>query len=244
MKVLVIGDSCRDIFIYGKCKRLSPAAPVPVFEPLFTRENLGMAGNVYQNLVSLGMPCTFISNAANVEKKRMVEEETNHMLLRIDTGEKDIQRVKDISMDLLKEHTAVVISDYNKGFLEEEDIEFICDNHDLVFIDTKKRLGEFCKKVSYIKINEPEYNKSIDFISQFGWVNDKLIVTLGSKGCKYREETYSVDKVEIKDLSGAGDTFLAGLVYKYLKTSKIEESIRFANECATKAVQKKGVVTL
>ena len=232
MKVLVIGD------------RLCPDAPVPVFEPLFTRENLGMAGNVYQNLVSLGMPCTFISDAANVEKKRMVEEKTNHMLLRVDTGENNIQRIKDISIDLLKEHTAVVVSDYNKGFLEEEDIKFICDNHDLVFIDTKKTLGEFCKNVSYVKINEPEYNKSIDFISESDWIGDKLIVTLGSKGCEYREETYPVDKVEIKDLSGAGDTFLAGLVYSYLKTDSIQKSIEFANECATKAVQKKGVVTL
>ena len=244
MKVLVIGDSCRDIFVYGKCERLCPDAPVPVFEPLFTRENLGMAGNVYQNLVSLGMPCTFISDAANVEKKRMVEEKTNHMLLRVDTGENNIQRIKDISIDLLKEHTAVVVSDYNKGFLEEEDIKFICDNHDLVFIDTKKTLGEFCKNVSYVKINEPEYNKSIDFISESDWIGDKLIVTLGSKGCEYREETYPVDKVEIKDLSGAGDTFLAGLVYSYLKTDSIQKSIEFANECATKAVQKKGVVTL
>ena len=240
MKVLVIGD----IYIYGRCERLCPDAPVPVFEPLFTRENLGMAGNVYQNLVSLGMPCTFISDAANVEKKRMVEEKTNHMLLRVDTGENNIQRIKDISIDLLKEHTAVVVSDYNKGFLEEEDIKFICDNHDLVFIDTKKTLGEFCKNVSYVKINEPEYNKSIDFISESDWIGDKLIVTLGSKGCEYREETYPVDKVEIKDLSGAGDTFLAGLVYSYLKTDSIQKSIEFANECATKAVQKKGVVTL
>ena len=128
--------------------------------------------------------------------------------------------------------------------MEEEDIKFICDNHDLVFIDTKKTLGEFCKNVSYVKINEPEYNKSIDFISESDWIGDKLIVTLGSKGCEYREETYPVDKVEIKDLSGAGDTFLAGLVYNYLKTDSIQKSIEFANECATKAVQKKGVVTL
>ena len=33
MKVLIIGDSCKDIFIYGKVKRLTPEAPVPVFNP-------------------------------------------------------------------------------------------------------------------------------------------------------------------------------------------------------------------
>ena len=47
--------------------------------------------------------------------------------------------------------------------------------------------------------------------------------------------------MEIKDTSGAGDTFLAALVCKYLETESIEEAIPFANSCATEAVQKKGV---
>jgi len=33
MKILVIGDSCKDVFIYGKANRLCPEAPVPVFIP-------------------------------------------------------------------------------------------------------------------------------------------------------------------------------------------------------------------
>ena len=32
-KILVIGESCLDIFQYGDCKRLCPEAPVPVFNP-------------------------------------------------------------------------------------------------------------------------------------------------------------------------------------------------------------------
>ena len=47
--------------------------------------------------------------------------------------------------------------------------------------------------------------------------------------------------VEIKDLSGAGDTFLAGLVCNYLNTNDIKQAIIFANECATKVVQRRGV---
>jgi sugar/nucleoside kinase (ribokinase family) len=50
--------------------------------------------------------------------------------------------------------------------------------------------------------------------------------------------------VEVKDVSGAGDTFISGLCYYYLKTKSIEESINFANECATKVVQKRGVSTV
>ena len=48
-KVLVIGDGCKDVFQYGKCERLSPEAPVPVFKPTKTTSNGGMAVNVYNN---------------------------------------------------------------------------------------------------------------------------------------------------------------------------------------------------
>ena len=41
--ILVIGDSCIDKFIYGKCNRLCPEAPVPVFLPSEFTTNPGMA---------------------------------------------------------------------------------------------------------------------------------------------------------------------------------------------------------
>ena len=52
MKILVVGDSCEDVFIYGDCDRLAPAAPVPVFVESHRKSNKGMAGNVYENVVS------------------------------------------------------------------------------------------------------------------------------------------------------------------------------------------------
>ena len=33
MKVLVVGDSCKDVVVYGDIERISPEAPVPVFAP-------------------------------------------------------------------------------------------------------------------------------------------------------------------------------------------------------------------
>ena len=52
--VLVIGDLMVDQYIWGKVKRISPEAPVPVVE--VTKENLllGGAANVAHNLQSLG----------------------------------------------------------------------------------------------------------------------------------------------------------------------------------------------
>lgn len=242
--VLIIGDTCKDIHVYGKCDRMCPDAPVPVFVPTLTKENLGMAGNVYQNVLSLGAIAVLKTNDVTIEKKRFVQEATNHMFLRVDSGEENIKRITGLTRELLLPYDAIIISDYDKGFLTKEDIKFICDNHDCVFIDTKKKINDFCKNAKYIKINTIEYNNSIDYIEKNDWAQKKIIQTLGSSGCKLGDKIYSVDRVEIKDVCGAGDTFLASLCVKYIETIDIEESIRFANQCATVVVQLKGVNTV
>ena len=53
MKITVIGELGKDVFVYGESNRLSPEAPVPVFNPSYTEENPGMAGNVVENLMSM-----------------------------------------------------------------------------------------------------------------------------------------------------------------------------------------------
>lgn len=244
MKVLVIGDSCKDVFVYGKCERLAPAAPVPVFVPLYSKENKGMAGNVNENLISIGVNTSIITNQKDITKTRYVDEKTNHIVIRIDSNEEKIDRIKNMEKIIFKNYDAIVISDYNKGFLHEEDIAFISEQHPLVFMDTKKLLGEWAQNIDYIKINEEEYNKTKHLLEDAKWIDDKLIVTIGSRGCRYKDSTLPVQKVEIKDLTGAGDTFMAGLVCKYLETSNILDSLIYANECATQVVQQKGVNTI
>ena len=65
------------------------------------------------------------------------------------------------------------------------------------------------------------------------------------KGCQYKNEIYPVPEVDgVKDYSGAGDTFLSGFAYQYLKTNDVGKSIDYAQECATIVVQKHGVATI
>ncbi len=52
--VLCIGDLMLDRFLYGDVERISPEAPVPVLRLNRTREMLGGAGNVSNNIASLG----------------------------------------------------------------------------------------------------------------------------------------------------------------------------------------------
>ena len=47
-KVLVIGDSCLDTFVYCKVERLAPDLPIPVLEEIERTLNPGMAANVFR----------------------------------------------------------------------------------------------------------------------------------------------------------------------------------------------------
>ena len=122
-------------------------------------------------------------------------------------------------------------------------MEFICLSHPMVFVDTKKKIDLFLKDVAFIKINEPEWKATKDNINPADW-KDKIIVTLGSEGCMYNDEVFPVSIVDVLDLSGAGDTFMCGLVMKYVQTENIKEAIHFANDCSMRVVQKKGVAVL
>jgi bifunctional ADP-heptose synthase (sugar kinase/adenylyltransferase) len=123
MKILVIGDSCTDIFRYGKVTRIAPEAPVPIIVPELETTNPGMAGNVVANLKALGAEVDFVTNTTEIRKVRYVCSKYNHLLLRVD--ENDTCEPFNIGLLYLNKYDAVIISDYCKGFLSEEDIKQI-----------------------------------------------------------------------------------------------------------------------
>ncbi len=53
-RVLVVGDVGLDEYVLGDVRRISPEAPVPVLEVSEEDKRLGLAGNVAQNILSLG----------------------------------------------------------------------------------------------------------------------------------------------------------------------------------------------
>ena len=60
-RALIIGDIMLDRYVIGDVNRISPEAPVPVFLSQSSKHVLGGAGNVYNNLISLGVNATLIS---------------------------------------------------------------------------------------------------------------------------------------------------------------------------------------
>jgi D-beta-D-heptose 7-phosphate kinase/D-beta-D-heptose 1-phosphate adenosyltransferase len=53
-RLLVLGDLMLDHYLWGRCERISPEAPVPVVEIQKETSSLGGAGNVAANLAALG----------------------------------------------------------------------------------------------------------------------------------------------------------------------------------------------
>ena len=255
MKVLIIGDSCKDVFRYGDISRLSPEAPVPVFNPIEETFNDGMAKNVANNVEALGVDIFTITNPNSIKKIRYVDKKSNQLVLRVDEHDFCDRIDQDLLITIVdnrsqawgSEHTkfdAIIVSDYCKGFLTEDDIKRICDNNKNVFVDTKKKLGEWIENVTFLKINSLEYENNEKFLNEYYAVMDKTIVTKGNQGCLFKNKIYPTEDVPVKDISGAGDTFLAGLVVSYLKTDDIIEAINFAQVCTTKVVQRHGVSVL
>ena len=243
-KVLVIGDSCLDEYIYCTTNRFCPDAPVPILKPESFVSTVGMAGNVADNLKALDVEVELISNANKIKKTRYVDGRTNHMFFRIDEGEDDIFPIAKKSLEEIvwEDYNAVIISDYCKGFIDEATISYIAEQHPITFLDTKKQIDSYAKNITFIKINDVEYRYSADFLDKK--YLDKLIITRGPNGAEYEGKIYPVKKVDVRDTSGAGDTFLAGLVSNYLESFNTVEAIKFANKCATQVVQKKGTAKI
>ena len=235
MKVLLLGDSCEDEYIYGRCTRISPEAPVPVLDYAKIQTKSGMAGNVCLNLQSFGLDITFLTNNEQLVKTRFIDEKSNQQILRVDNEEKIKPLVIPVMTDTFD---AVVISDYNKGYLTTEKIFEIVESSSCpVFIDSKKSILPN-KPNCFIKINDVEYEKLDDYNI------DNLIVTKGSEGCVYKQTLYPSEKVNVYDVVGAGDTFLAALVYGYITTNNIDESLMMGNRAAAIAVQQLGTYIL
>ena len=247
VNVLVIGETCIDRFIYGTVNRISPEAPVPIFVPIETKENSGMSGNVVENLKALAdVNITHITNENKITKSRFVDKKSNHMFLRVDEGEGNLTplTLTDAYIDMIKESDGVIISDYNKGFLNERVLREIAYHSHFIIMDTKKQVSPTTiSNFNFIKLNEGEHKK-LKIAYDITEYLDKFLITLGSRGASYIDTIYpSPDPKETIDVSGAGDTFTSAFTLNYLKTKNIKDSIIFANTMAAIVVSKRGVST-
>jgi D-beta-D-heptose 7-phosphate kinase/D-beta-D-heptose 1-phosphate adenosyltransferase len=191
-----------------------------------------MADNVRENLEALGCNVNFLYGETS-EKERLIDRRSKQQIVRIDRDKKSDPIRFDTPIPNF--YDAIVISDYNKGTITYELVEEIRKEYKgPIFIDTKKTdLVRF--EGCYVKINELEKSKAIT-LPNSKW----LIVTLGEDGVQYLDNKLTPKKVPLVDVTGAGDTFLAALTYKFLETENMMQALEFANNASSITVQHVG----
>ena len=84
--ILVIGDLMLDHYLWGKCERISPEAPVQVVDIQNESTVLGGAGNVVNNLLSLGSKVSVLSVVGD-------DENGKELLCMLETLGADVQGI-------------------------------------------------------------------------------------------------------------------------------------------------------
>jgi len=245
MKVLVLGDIIIDKYIYGTSTRISPEAPVPVITYKREVETLGGAGLVYENLKSLGVDVELVDifDKASVKTRVICD---GHYVTRIDDDyHADSNQYLDyiLSRDF-SDYEYVILSDYNKGTLDEslKIIEYLNTFGCKVIVDPKEHSTQY-KGAWLVKPNYKEFG-------DFGFTNwqGNIITTNAGNNVVANIDNIvydiPVDSVEVSDVTGAGDCFLAAFVYGLTKEYDYKKCLQLAVKGSTKAVTHVGTYKL
>lgn len=143
-RVLVLGDLMLDKYIWGNVSRISPEAPVPVVEVHRDSSCLGGAGNVAQNLLSLGASPLPVGIVGDDEEGRWIRRHVrdnrgilidrsrpttvktriiahHQQVVRVDWEKKGVVPAaleeKILRLIRSEKYDGLVISDYSKGMI-------------------------------------------------------------------------------------------------------------------------------
>ena len=244
MKVLVIGDVIIDKYIYGTSERLSPEAPVPVVKYQREVETLGGAGLVYENLKSLGVDVTlFETKQPSSIKTRVICD--GHYVTRIDDDKRASGNA--VLADVFKTSSQwdyVILSDYDKGVLDnaKQIIAHINSQGPKVIVDPKRYAHEY-KDAWLVKPNYSEFTKF-----EFDEWQGNIITTDAGRSVSATidniEYNIPVEQVEVSDVTGAGDCFMAAFVYGLTKGYNFQRCLELAVKGSREAVKHVGTHTL
>ncbi len=151
----------------------------------------------------------------------------------------------------------VVLSDYNKGTLTqiERYISEFQSNGSKVLVDPKREISAY-KGAWFVKPNRNEFVKYIGEFSSHAELIEKaqqtvrkyhfshMLITLGSEGMMYvtaaAAKFFPSVSQQVADITGAGDTVIAGLIYGLSNGCDLEESVILAKRLAELSVTKIG----
>jgi len=160
-KILVVGDLMIDKYLWGECSRISPEAPVQVIDVSSESEVLGGAGNVLNNLTSLGVETAILSVIGDCDisknlKSLLASAKVNetHLITKSD-------RVSSKKTRIIASHQQVVRYDIetSKNIDKESELELITifksivSGYDLIILSDYGK-GVLTEKVTTAIIKE------------------------------------------------------------------------------------------
>lgn len=276
-RILLVGDLVLDRYVIGSVERISPEAPVPILRPNKVEARPGMVGNVALNLRSLGQEVKLFSRIGadqnGKELKAILESEgiechltidsnistpvktryvcSNQQLLRLDE-EQDTPFSCTLPSHLLDDIDLIAISDYQKGFLNEELIQALIDSKIPTVVDPKGREFSRYRNAALIKPNLKEAREAsgkevLDDIAASLFEETRagaLLITRSEEGISLftpeARQDFPVDVHEVRDVTGAGDTVLAILAAALANNLSLPTAAQLANYGASLAVQHFG----
>ena len=176
------------------------------------------------------------------------------------------KRVINILEKVIDKIDAVVLSDYGSGMLSDKIRSFIiesCQEKNIkTIVDSRYDILKF-EGVSFVKQNEAEAAKAVGFelTSEDAVVTagkilleklqaEGIIISRGEQGMSLIQDNGEihhipvVDKSEVFDVSGAGDTAVAAFILAIASGAKPVEATKIANFAAGIAVRKLGTATV
>jgi len=265
-KIIVIGDVMVDEYWNGSCTRISPEAPVPVVDDISVSHRLGGAANVAL-ATKVFTPDTRLYGCVGYDKGSMIlthkltendvkynfrysyENKTitkirimsdKNQLVRIDHG--NVEYPQNNTIDYQPD--VIIVSDYNKGTICGEYLDYLMDFSCPVIIDPKgtdwiKYKGAYCLTPNKKEFEEVYGEFSIELARDVVFLLDLkgILVTLGAEGMVWVDKDNHIklnsEAKEVYDVTGAGDTVIATFA------SFLHEGVETAMRKATKAA---GVV--
>ena len=244
-KVLVIGDVIIDKYIYGTSTRISPEAPVPVITYIDEKETRGGAGLVYENLKSLGVDVDMFETPGDISVKTRIICD-GHYITRIDddASAKGMEVLKQVQETDFSQYDYVVLSDYNKGVLDEaKDIIAHINKYNCKVIVDPKENAWFYENAWLVK---PNYNEFHD-LGFNEWQGNIITTNAGEEVIAHidgKNYEIPVDNLEVADVTGAGDCFMAAFVYGLTNNYSHKKCLQIAVKGSTESVKHAGTYIL
>ena len=292
LRILVVGDAMLDQYWHGKVERISPEAPVPVLQKEYEDNRLGGAANVALNLQSLGVKTTLLTIVGLDEAGETLKEllETHQItlrkidsptlkttvklrimskaqqIIRIDSENRpqteELLKMSDHFSDLIKDHDAVIFSDYNKGSLAhvQDMIKIALRANVPTLVDPKRSDWSVYNSASVITPNlseiaqvigkwsdEADLEKKVQFLRSELKI-EAVCLTRSEDGINLFEldnlTTVPSQANEVVDVTGAGDTVIANLAIMLASGKSLRDAATVANLAAGKVVKKSGTASL